>query len=691
MRDAAKIAREVRTPAEAYADTVAKLDSYLAKGLLTQDVYSRAIAKSRAEMDAATKSSNGQSSSLSRYARIAAGTERVVNGLSGAIQGIGSATKSVADAGQSVIAFAADIAKATAAWQVYKAVTNTVKSPTGLLSIALGIGQTITVVRVAQAAMGALGLEVDGVADFAVKATLGFGAFKAATAVGLSTASVAAFAGRMNETLGITNTLRLVLTRVGVSAATTTSAFSALGAAGAVAGGMISRLAIMSIPGFGQLAASAYLSVKAMMASRDAAYSAAAGVASMANEARLLGVTLQDLNVQKALDAGTARQDIARLGVAMSEVDAAAFDNLAFAAEEMSAATTNSGIALDSLGRTVAGTFTGLFAGVSSGSAALTESFASIVGGINSIASPIAAVLRPFGTVFGTIAEAAMKGVAIVGEFVGISLRLAGAIAQVALSPFIVGLNNVADAIRSGVGSAFEWLGGIVDGINARIDAVFKKLQSLPVIGKAFASNAGGVVAAAKNASEAIPAAGENATSKESVANIREEESAIKSLTDAIGREEQSISRAIEASSEFGAAGFDAAVAYQEQLRALERQLDAGILNETSFANAAAAARKQFEGQIEAIRGRNAADEKARKDAEAAAAAAAAEAAARASVSTQSLKATDSRSKEGMAEMFRLMRSNGEGVQEQQLGVLEQIRDAVSEGDDMEAFGILGA
>ena len=59
--------------------------------------------------------------------------------------------------------------------------------------------------------------------------------------------------------------------------------------------------------------------------------------------------------------------------------------------------------------------------------------------------------------------------------------------------------------------------------------------------------------------------------------------------------------------------------------------------------------------------------------------------------STESLKATDSRSKEGMAEMFRLMRSNGEEVQEQQLGVLEQIRDAVSEGDDMEAFGILGA
>lgn len=55
--------------------------------------------------------------------------------------------------------------------------------------------------------------------------------------------------------------------------------------------------------------------------------------------------------------------------------------------------------------------------------------------------------------------------------------------------------------------------------------------------------------------------------------------------------------------------------------------------------------------------------------------------------SAESLKGTDSRSKEGMAEMFRLMRNSGDEVQEQQLGVLEQIRDAVSEGDEMEAFG----
>lgn len=58
--------------------------------------------------------------------------------------------------------------------------------------------------------------------------------------------------------------------------------------------------------------------------------------------------------------------------------------------------------------------------------------------------------------------------------------------------------------------------------------------------------------------------------------------------------------------------------------------------------------------------------------------------------SAEALKATDSRSKEGIAEMFRLMRGESGNVQEQQLGVLEQIRDAVSEGDDMETADIAG-
>lgn len=52
--------------------------------------------------------------------------------------------------------------------------------------------------------------------------------------------------------------------------------------------------------------------------------------------------------------------------------------------------------------------------------------------------------------------------------------------------------------------------------------------------------------------------------------------------------------------------------------------------------------------------------------------------------STEALKATDSTSKEGIAEMFRLMRGDGGNVQQEQLGVLEEIRDTLREqpGDE---------
>ena len=57
----------------------------------------------------------------------------------------------------------------------------------------------------------------------------------------------------------------------------------------------------------------------------------------------------------------------------------------------------------------------------------------------------------------------------------------------------------------------------------------------------------------------------------------------------------------------------------------------------------------------------------------------AAETVAEAGPSSEALKATDSRSKEGIAEMFRLMRGRGDDVQDKQLAVLESIDDKMSE------------
>jgi len=59
--------------------------------------------------------------------------------------------------------------------------------------------------------------------------------------------------------------------------------------------------------------------------------------------------------------------------------------------------------------------------------------------------------------------------------------------------------------------------------------------------------------------------------------------------------------------------------------------------------------------------------------------------------SSEALKGVDSRSKEGVAEMFRLMRGTGGDIQERQLNVLEQIHEDLSEGDAENIYEIAGA
>jgi len=147
FRQAAKITAELRTPAEKYADTIGKLDAMMQKGILSQEVYGRAVAKADAELKAATSSADDM-------ARAASVTERVVNGLSGAIAGIGDATKSVADAGVSVIAFGKDIAYTYFQWKLFSAIRN----PAGLKDFALGALKGAMAARTMILAAKALGI-----------------------------------------------------------------------------------------------------------------------------------------------------------------------------------------------------------------------------------------------------------------------------------------------------------------------------------------------------------------------------------------------------------------------------------------------------------------------------------------------------------------------------------------------------
>ena len=54
----------------------------------------------------------------------------------------------------------------------------------------------------------------------------------------------------------------------------------------------------------------------------------------------------------------------------------------------------------------------------------------------------------------------------------------------------------------------------------------------------------------------------------------------------------------------------------------------------------------------------------------------------------EAIKGIDSRSAEGVAEMFRLMRGQGADVQQQQLTVLEKIAENTAGGEDTYAFAL---
>jgi hypothetical protein len=165
FRQAAKITSELRTPTEKYADTIGKLDAMLQKGLLSQEVYGRAVAKAEAEMKAATSSMDGLAKSASM-------TERIVNGLSGSIGGIGDATQSVADAGISVIKFGKDIAFTYLQWRVFSAL----RSPAGLKDFAITAFKGVMAARTMIFAAKALGVGLalgGGAAGTAAAAVLG--------------------------------------------------------------------------------------------------------------------------------------------------------------------------------------------------------------------------------------------------------------------------------------------------------------------------------------------------------------------------------------------------------------------------------------------------------------------------------------------------------------------------------------
>jgi hypothetical protein len=353
------------------------------KGLVTQDIYNRAVAKADAELKAAT-------SSMDELGRKASLAERILNGTSGAIRGVGDATKSVADAGVSVIKFGKDVAFTYLQCKIFQAV----RSPAGLKDFAIGAFKATMAARTM---------------IFAAKA-LGIGLAIGGGAVGTTAAAV----------LGLSNPL------IGTALLTLN-----LG--------------------------------RAFLNAKDRAFEMAAGITSGT-------VTLQQLNAE------------------LGEVQAQQVDNLAFAMEEATAAGERSGSAFAGLADVFVTPFIGAFAAVQSGLAGFTDGISEVVEGITSILSPVAQAIAPVFTLVGTLVEGVLKLIGVLGEALGVVLKVAGAVVHTFLSPFIVGLTNVVEAIRSGMNAAFGYIGQQIDWATQKIKDFYAYMSKVPIIGRAFAS-----------------------------------------------------------------------------------------------------------------------------------------------------------------------------------------------------------
>ena len=398
FRQAAKITSELRTPTEKYADTIGKLDAMMQKGLLSQEVYGRAVSKADAELKAATSSMDGMAKSASM-------AERIVNGLSGAIGGIGDATKSVADAGVAVIKFGKDIAWTYAEWKFFSAL----KNPAGLAAFATSAFKSAMAARTLILAAKALGIGL---------AISGGAAGTAAAAV-----------------LGLSNPL--------------------------VGGALL-----------------AFNLGKAFLNAKDRALEMAAGITAGT-------VSLEALNAE------------------MGQLQAQQVDNLAFAMEEATAAGERSQGAFAGLADLFTTPFIGAFAAIQSGLAGFTDGISGVIEGVTSIIAPIAQVIAPVFTLIGTLVEGVLKFVGVLGESLGVVLKVAGAVVNTFLSPFIVGLTNVVEAIRGGMNAAFEFIGSRIDWVSQKIEDFYAFMSKVPVIGGAFAGGGSPAAGPAANAAAA--------------------------------------------------------------------------------------------------------------------------------------------------------------------------------------------
>lgn len=342
---------------------------------------------------------------------------------------------------------------------------------------------------------------------------------------------------------------------------------------------------------------------------------------------------------------GPAADDVERLGRALTEVDERRI-------VEFGSALDGLGVATQGLGNALLVPFVGLGEGVA-------NAFAEITAGITAIVDPIGRVLQPVLTSIGRIVEQLGRQLAVIGQVIGAVFEPFAVVVDevyAALEPLYDLFGELQQTIQDSIVVAAEWLttfspiGVIAENAAALGDAIsrvvtiirtalaraseivgalvsrFREfvaqsplLQSIgEVISSVFGSVSsifstiaeavGGVVGRLLDMAErflGIQSAAEDAADgvriiRDEVAGLSEEEQkAVDERQKFLDEFTASVSEAVEQSAQFGQAGFDAALQYQNAIADLQERLDRGLINETVFRREAEAARDAFDDQIE--------------------------------------------------------------------------------------------
>jgi hypothetical protein len=329
---------------------------------------------------------------------------------------------------------------------------------------------------------------------------------------------------------------------------------------------------------------------------------------------------------------GPAANDIERLGGALTAIDRGRIDDFGDGIDAL-------GVASSRLGELLLLPFVGLGEGIAQGSA-------EFLGGINAIVGPIGDVLQPvlagLGTAFevvgiviggigrvvgeiispiGDLAEA----FGVVGEVFGTALvdgvryLVDGAVAATAFAVSFTPLGAVADSlgvigetisrVSNIIGEALSQVGGYIGDVVASWAEFFGIQSAIESIGGMISSVFGSVSATFETISNAIGGTvGRLLTIAEDFLGITAEvdttltpELDLSQPSLAAAQFAKEIGTAATAAAEFGAAGFDAALAYQNSLEQIAQLQADGTLTAEEGKKAAEQEKAAFEAKIETL------------------------------------------------------------------------------------------